>query len=462
MIAGLLLAFQAATAAAAPPRPAADSFPHSAHRRLFTSCTNCHEGIVNGDSAVRLPAPASCNECHDGVLARRVAWTPRPPRATNLGFDHRRHDTRVSARGDSAVACMSCHARSDTARFMAAGAAPPERCLGCHVHQAPTHLAAACEQCHRPLSQATGLAASTIARFPKPPSHDTAFVWRHRETANGASCATCHTRESCALCHVNARSVPPIAALGSDMRMAALLRGRRVEYRVPPSHAAPAFLRAHGPLARDNPAACANCHTRSSCLTCHRQEERVAAVAALPERERGGAPGVDLAGMRPGDHTPAFERNHRAAAAGGDASCGRCHAASFCASCHDAPTPPGFHQLNFVQRHGQSAFTSDLECATCHQSEAFCRDCHRETGRTPPGGGAGRYHDGQALWTFAHGGAARRAIETCASCHQQQDCLQCHSAATGWKVNPHGRGFDRGMERRNPALCRRCHVSGTP
>lgn len=443
-----------------------DSFPHRPHLRLFTTCASCHEGIVAGDSATMKPAPSMCSECHDGEMARRVTWQSSAPRPTNLRFDHVTHMTRVASRGEDSLDCSRCHAETDTTQFMNVGYGRPERCVTCHAHRAPSHLAAEarCGQCHVPLAQATRLAAATIARFPEPPSHDTTFVAAHGTAAasGDATCATCHTRESCSACHVNAAAVPAIQALAPDERVAALMQGRRIVYPVPASHRSASFLRQHGTQAQQDGAACANCHTRNSCMTCHREGERLAVFASLPPRQRGGAIGVDLSGTRPPDHTPGFSRRHGAVAAGGDASCGRCHAPTFCASCHDAASAPGFHPPNFVQRHSQSAFTAETECAACHQTETFCRDCHRQQGRTPTRA-TGRYHDGQALWIFGHGGAARRAIETCASCHQQQDCLQCHSASTGWKVNPHGRDFDAGaMESRNPAMCRRCHVTGVP
>lgn len=441
----------------------ADSFPHGVHRRLFTSCVTCHVGIQTGDTATARPSPEFCQQCHDGEVQRRINWSPSPPRGTNLRYDHVAHAARVAAEGDEALACVRCHATGDST-FMDAGAARPESCLTCHAHRASNHYVnARCAQCHRPLPEATRLAAADVARFPKPTTHDSGFVLEHGPTATSAACATCHARDFCAACHVNAALVPAIQALGSDARLAGLLRGRRVSYPEPPSHEGGGFIREHGALARQSGGtSCANCHTRGSCLTCHREEERVAVVAQLPERRRGGAPGVELSGLRPPDHTPDFTQHHRVVAAAGDASCSRCHAATFCASCHDAAAAPGFHGTDFVQRHSQAAFASETECAACHQTEAFCRDCHVRTGRTPTGAGTGRYHDAQPLWTFSHGAVARRAIETCASCHQQVFCLQCHSASSGWRVNPHGRDFDPGMERKNPALCRTCHTGGAP
>jgi hypothetical protein len=50
-------------------------------------------------------------------------------------------------------------------------------------------------------------------------------------------------------------------------------------------------------------------------------------------------------------------------------------------------------------------------------------------------------------------------MESCTSCHRQQDCLRCHSDLGAFRVNPHGRDFDaRRVAARNPFVCRLCHL----
>ncbi len=461
MIALLLSAALAAAPQNPQPAPAAaDSFPHQRHERLFTNCVTCHRGIQSGDSATMFPSPSDCEQCHDGDLQRRVNWQPHAPRGTNLTYDHQAHAAGIAEGGEEALPCVRCHARSDSATFMEVGYAQPQRCLSCHGHQASNHTVnAPCDLCHVRVTRATRLSAERIANFPKPSTHDSTWVLQHGPVAGESSCRVCHSRDYCANCHVNAALVPAIQALGTDDRVASIYRGRRVSYPEPPSHSASGFILTHGPTARaTNAAECANCHTRNSCLTCHRQEERVDVVAMLPARQRTGAQGVNLSGTRPPDHTPDFSRHHREAASGGDAACSRCHTTSFCASCHDAAASPGFHPRNFVTRHAQAAFAQDNECAACHQTQAFCRDCHTRTGRAPVGANR-NYHDAQPNWIFGHRVAARRSLETCASCHQQSDCLRCHSATTGWKVSPHGSSFDPDTQNKNPAMCHVCHVT---
>ena len=80
------------------------------------------------------------------------------------------------------------------------------------------------------------------------------------------------------------------------------------------------------------------------------------------------------------------------------------------------------------------------------------------------GGGAfaAPFHDNQAVWILSHPQAARQDLESCVSCHQQNDCMRCHSAASGMRISPHGPDFDgSSMQSRNPAMCTLCHIPGS-
>lgn len=430
-----------------------DTFPHARHANLFTDCAACHD-VANAERTARFPTLDACTPCHDGSIVRQVTWTLRPARATNLQFTHSAHPE---------TPCEACHAVSDSAGPMQVGRARGEACTVCHAQDNETHLTQAeCSTCHVPLTEARTLLAADLARFPKPPTHDSTWIPRHRDQATSATCAVCHTRDFCSSCHVNASRVAAIAALPTDARVATLARARRPRYPVPATHQARDFVRAHGLVAERSTATCANCHARESCLTCHREEERVVAVTALPRRVRGGAPGVDLSGIRPPSHTPDYELNHRVAASAGEAVCSRCHTSSFCSTCHAGARAPTFHGANFVQRHSEGAWTRSNDCSACHQTEAFCLECHRSLGMGRAGIPRGKYHDTTPLWLFGHGGVARRSIETCTACHTQSDCLACHSPYQGWGVNPHGSGFNPRVGDRNAVTCRICHVSGIP
>jgi hypothetical protein len=232
-------------------------------------------------------------------------------------------------------------------------------------------------------------------------------------------------------------------------------------YNEPSTHLADRWLTLHG--AEASRQACATCHTSDDCTSCHVQP-LPDAVRSIPARSASVAPGVHVVATAPGSHESAFfMQAHTGLAAAGDASCATCHQESFCVSCHDGPVGGGYHQTNFLARHTADAFGRDAECSNCHNTQVFCRECHVQvglvgTGRLGPG-----YHDDGPVWLLRHGQAARQNLESCASCHRQVDCTQCHGVLGAFKVSPHSVGFD--AERawaRSPRTCLACHVTGNP
>jgi predicted CXXCH cytochrome family protein len=451
-LAGLLAAQQAA-----------DGFPHQRHARLFPVCESCHAGILSPGTAAVYPEPASCQSCHDGERRARVRWSGASRRSTTLHFSHVRHMAEVSARGGTA-GCQACHATEAATDRMAVDRAAPERCIGCHEHRAESHLAAsvACGRCHVPLGAAAGIAATRIARFPRPPWHSAPdFAASHGVAAAQAtaSCAVCHARETCERCHANAQQLPVIASLASDARVAVLEAGRAPAYPVPASHGPAAWHLEHGASARSDAAACANCHTRPSCTGCHigGAGTAAAAVQSLPAAVPGRAPGVDPERIRRSVHEPDIAQRHGGMAASGRLECAQCHGREQCAACHAAADSRSFHPANFLERHAVDVFTGRGRCQDCHRAETFCRACHAAAGFAAQDMKAA-FHDAQPMWLLSHGRAARLGLEACASCHRQGDCVQCHAASGGWGVNPHGAGFTGSGASRSSAGCRLCHT----
>ena len=191
-----------------------------------------------------------------------------------------------------------------------------------------------------------------------------------------------------------------------------------------------------------------------SCLACHGN-------GATEHLEVGVNP-CELCHTNPAPgHTPDFETQHGTAAAAGLNECSACHKETFCVDCHDGPINPRFqyHPANFVLRHGAESWGQAVECAECHSREVFCRDCHSKQGIAQDGRQNGGYHDGVANWLQQHGVAARQGMDSCVSCHQQTECLACHSATSGWRINPHGPDFDPGRaEDRSTQNCGICHT----
>ncbi len=477
------------------------TFPHARHAKLFPTCAGCHAGILTGDSAQMFPTKEVCAQCHNGTDVRRVAWSGPPWPVTNLKFSHTEHAL-LSAQGGSPVPCASCHgfeAGRDTA-WMHVAAADPSACIACHRHRAPEHLAASavCSTCHEPLVQAKNLSAAMVAAFPKPPSHSNPdWISTHAPTngAQLAQCAICHARESCERCHPNADQVPAIRALGSDARVAALVRDLKPVYFTPASHVATGWTYNHGHEARANPATCASCHTQTSCRSCHIGTLGANVIAKLPTAKPGRASGVVLVHTvsppLPGSAMPApptataaaavvllaagrdtvrpvrvhvhpdgFTTNHKAAASSGQLDCQGCHQPRDCTACHDGVSRRGnYHPDDFMSRHAEAAYAQEQNCSTCHRVETFCRSCHQKSGIASNGGVRGTAHTGQPLWLLQHGQAARQGLTACTACHQQRDCLRCHSSL-GLHVNPHGPNFDAAtMEAKNKQMCLICHLT---
>ena len=471
--------------------PAATPFPHAKHAKLFPTCSGCHAGVAAGDAAHTFPAVTQCTSCHDGKRQKTVVWTPPAARGVGLlSYSHPRHAERA---GKDAT-CATCHGETgEQSPWMNVGRPAQARCTACHAHQTPEHYADAnvCATCHRTLVQATGLTDAKIAALPKPASHAQAnFISTHGSGAkvSTASCATCHARESCARCHVDAARSDPIKGLAQDARIARLASAKAPVYPVPQDHKAGDFDRGHGATARANTARCAVCHARSSCATCHVGDGAAAVLAKLPDaaeaRGRGvllkhvdePARGVVPVGLvKNGDwnpkphadsvrkvrvHPTGFAKSHGPSAAAEAMSCQGCHKQAFCKDCHEGERIGArrYHVSNFVNSHAADAYGRNVECTSCHNTAAFCRACHQQSGLASQGNGrSAGYHNAQPQWLLEHGRAARQELNTCASCHQQRYCLQCHSEL-GWRVSPHGPNFDASrFAKANRQQCLRCH-----
>ena len=438
-----------------------EPFPHAAHARLFPLCEGCHAGIGTGVAADMFPTPAQCASCHDGVRLSRVPWSGRRSPVTNLVYSHVEHDRTSRAAGDS-LACASCHTRPGEDR-MSVRRPDPDSCRSCHAHEASDHFAQGrdCTVCHRPLA-ATAWDEQRIAALPRPGRHvQDGFLLDHapKTPVEQSSCATCHARESCTRCHIDA-SLPAIAALPNDARIAALARGRAPSYPEPASHRAGSWKDGHAGPARSDIATCANCHTRTSCSTCHR-DRLPDVVDRLPATNPGDPRGVVLQAASARVHDPGFQKTHGFEAAALESTCQSCHATSFCESCHTAPASPVFHPPDFIARHAPAAYASQSDCASCHNPEVFCRACHAGQGMVSKGRLGVAFHTANPFWIVGHGAAARQGLEGCASCHTQSSCTQCHSARLGWRISPHGPGFDaERLRQANPLTCRLCHPGG--
>jgi len=473
-------ALLATTIAAATANRNQDRFNHAKHAKLFPLCSTCHEGVLQTGSAM-FPVARDCVSCHDGTIQPRVEFTP-PSAMTpsNLRFTHEVHGREAlrANPSDSTIRtrCQACHAEPAAPR-MEVRHTVVGNCLTCHKLPAE-HLAvpdSSCTTCHLPLARATQLARADVARFPKPPSHDAPGfeLAGHGRLAAPAhvggvsgSCATCHAREFCITCHVNAPEVAAIQALEPDARSTAIA----ARLPTPASHREPEFATAHARAASAKGATCASCHTRQSCAACH-QAPAPRQVAALPAAGPGRGPGAAIERRMPATHTAAFREGHGPEASARSASCSGCHIRAQCLDCH-RPDPSGqnprqaYHPAAFVTRHPAAAWSRQANCSDCHNPGQFCQTCHLQSGLSAGKSrlGAKGYHDAIPNFSLGHGQAARQSLESCASCHAERDCTACHSSvAGGFRFSPHGPGFnpDR-LLKKNPSLCVACHGTSIP
>lgn len=437
--------------------PHTQSFPHAKHAGLFPSCLGCHEGIGSGDSAaIYSVTPQKCGACHNGTIQPEVEWTAPVRRPNNLKFAHAEHPK---------LECKNCHQTPGATLAMDIQYAAVDKCLLCHAPKAEGHQAmgVSCDQCHMPLAEASDLSVSQIAGLPQPDDHaDPNYIFVHGEYAGEdvTRCAVCHVQESCTSCHINAEQVAPIQALQSSSRVAAAVGARTPSWPKPSSHEAADWSGAHAKAALESIETCANCHAQTSCQSCHGTGGPLV-VASLPTPPPGSPTGVQIAAVQPPFHTPDWVRQHGPAAATGLPNCAACHTEGYCLNCHDGPAKNTFHPDNFVLQHGAEAYTERTECAGCHSTEVFCRTCHINSGAGVSASAGNTFHDAQPDWLIAHGRAARQGMEECTTCHQQTSCLRCHSARSGWRINPHGPDFDPDrIAQRSTESCSICHTQG--
>ena len=452
-------------------QPAA--FDHAKHARLFPACTSCHVGAASAGRSV-WPDAATCATCHDGVIQRRVAWQVPESLRTNLRFDHLTHQRATTVRqvagGKPAPTCMDCHSVSGT-KWMTVQPPVVARCFACHG-LASAHFAApdtACATCHLPLAQATRLTRADVAAIDTPPSHRVpAFriASGHGAQAKApgggvaASCATCHARDFCLTCHVDAPEQPTVLALAQDERATAI----HVLLAAPPSHAAPDFLERHGGRVRAEQRQCATCHTQESCLACHAGTPRVAAALFTRSPERGV--GAVIIRRPPLSHGARFTEQHAELASARAATCAGCHVRADCLACHrpTAASGPGYHPAGFLARHPVAAYARETSCNDCHNNGSFCVTCHAASGLVARGPlGTSGFHDSNQFFLLGHGQTARQNLESCIGCHVERDCVGCHGSFGGRRFDPHGPGFDAArLRRKNPQMCTACHGTNIP
>jgi hypothetical protein len=181
----------------------------------------------------------------------------------------------------------------------------------------------------------------------------------------------------------------------------------------------------------------------------------------FPTAASGTALNVPVRRHPPPNHTADFVERHGVAASARPERCAACHVRQDCLDCHrpDAGRAGGYHPPGWLIGHPAQAYSRAVTCTDCHNTAQFCADCHRQSGVTAGGRQlAGGFHDAKRAFLGGHGQAARQSLESCVTCHVENDCLACHRS-----FKPHGPGFDGARLRsKNPEMCSTCHGSTIP
>jgi hypothetical protein len=302
------------------------------------------------------------------------------------------------------------------------------------------------------------------------------------QAARPASCVGCHGGGAdshlaagmpCEKCHV------PVTQTELTTTQIAL-------FPMPPSHSAEDFLASHPGLAAENIQQCSVCHARESCTVCHLNADLVPEIQALGTDKRIAALVASKEGRWPTPESHLSDdwiRVHGGMAEATPVQCSDCHAQQSCENCHAQPDPlvssviaalpraveggpQGVqtassmppHAKDFVIVHQTAAATESGTCASCHQ-ETFCTDCH-DASMAPS------FHD--VNYVLQHNADAMAEFTECVSCHSSEVfCRDCHSnlgagvvtganggyhdASTDWLMT-HGRAARQGLE-----TCTTCH-----
>ncbi|MEE8412569.1 MAG: cytochrome c3 family protein [Acidobacteriota bacterium] len=467
-------------AAAHAPARAATAADHPALVRLdATECTACHGDLVEGRSAVHVPAEEDCASCHEVSISEtgtRVSLLEEEPGLCLVCHD----DLTAAVDADLATphypvtdSCLTCHDPH-------AGVVPPlliapvhELCGSCHdpadldaSHGGRLPDGTACARCHQPHGSDTEwmLAANTLHR----PFGDGSCDACHRPAFGGRVRLTARGEKLCTACHGD------LVLSGDDgVGVHAALYGEKGRA---------GCLSCHDPhmgermlLHATGPDLCASCH---------------GAIVLGARAETGHAIAADDC---LNCHLPHASEHGRLLAVPADELCGECHdtadaelvgahlgadlASLECTNCH-SPHGDGHPKLLAANLHSPVADG----CELCHDGAAdrfvadpiseVCLVCHEDIGEIADAAAVAHPAMEVTECTDCHNPHASRRPrlllgapgEECTACHDEQaagvgevahgviDLVGCHACH-----EPHGGNNTKMLRQTGSELCLACH-----
>lgn len=363
-------------------------FSHRFHvRDAGVVCTDCH-GAAQTSKLVTdnlFATHENCQSCHEEQMSSKCSYchlsedqssyrTSETPKR-NLAFSHEFH-----VKGQK-VECEKCHMGVDQAEIGVTVKIPGmPTCNTCHND---LKAANTCEGCH------VDLAAL------RPREHNrTDFVREHKMAArlSTATCAACHSQESCTDCH-NGSDLVKVDVPGKDLmslrspRLTAIDRGQ--SSRLAKVHDLN-FKFTHGLAAERKASDCQTCHSKETfCSTCHNAGGDINQAKFEPTSHRQAGFVTTGVGTRGGLHATLAKRDIE--------SCASCHDAQgadpACILCHADPdgikgTNPKTHETGFMSGdHGYWHADPGATCYVCHtdanarpggvKGQKFCGYCHK-------------------------------------------------------------------------------------
>jgi Cytochrome c7 and related cytochrome c len=363
---------------------------------------------------------------------------------------------------------LATHARSDAGRSTLIY--PPERIALRMDHSLSAHRELECTRCHTDAGTSTRSSDLLLPHESScAPCHDAQL---DRANPSDATCGTCHVGvriQDGARAPVIPVSVTPTPRLTFSHAQHASqpcvechtdIGGVRVA------------TRANLPTMRD----CFRCHAPRGlgegisprpleCESCHLATGSGQLVTSFPEGAMN--PPAWMAGMR---HDHEWLTRHRWVAADSGPLCAECHSERECADCHDGRVRMRrVHPGDWLTTHPVSARRDQPRCSSCHTVSQFCAECHGRLGIAPLSApdvrASERWHPPSAVWIYGpnmHAREAVRSLQSCASCHAEDDCVACHGSrgVAGAGLSPHPPGFARSCRsalESNARACVTCH-----